>query len=56
LVNGKPAEVVGAVGLPGAVDGYQVNFRLPADTSKGPASIQVNSAWIAGGPVKITVQ
>jgi uncharacterized protein (TIGR03437 family) len=25
-VNGKSAEVLGAVGLPGAVDGYQVNF------------------------------
>jgi uncharacterized protein (TIGR03437 family) len=56
LVNGKSAEVVGAVGLPGAVDGYQVNFRVPSDTSKGPASIQVNSAWIAGAPVTITVQ
>jgi len=31
-VNGKPAEVLGAVGLPGAVDGYQVNFRVPPDT------------------------
>src|SRR5690348_15890971 len=25
-VNGKPAEVLRAVGYPGAVDGYQVNF------------------------------
>jgi hypothetical protein len=56
LVNGKTAEVVGAVGLPGAVDGYQVNFRVPPDTSKGPATVQVNSAWIAGAPVSITVQ
>jgi uncharacterized protein (TIGR03437 family) len=33
-VNGKAAEVVGAVGYPGAVDGYQVNFRVPSDTTK----------------------
>lgn len=32
--NGKPAEVLGAVGLPGVVDGYQVNFRMPADPSR----------------------
>jgi uncharacterized protein (TIGR03437 family) len=28
-VNGKSAEVLAAVGYPGAVDGYQVNFRVP---------------------------
>jgi hypothetical protein len=56
LVNGKSAEVVGAVGLPAAVDGYQVNFRLPPDTGKGPATIQVNSAWIASALFTITVQ
>jgi hypothetical protein len=56
VVNGKSAEVLGAVGFPGAVDGYQVNFRVPPDTAKGPATIQVNAAWIAGGPVSIAVQ
>jgi uncharacterized protein (TIGR03437 family) len=56
LVNGKAAEVLSAVGYPGAVDGYQVNFRLPPDAAKGPASIQVSAAWIAGAPVSITVQ
>jgi uncharacterized protein (TIGR03437 family) len=55
-VSGKPAEVLGAVGYPGSVDSYQVNFRLPADTPKGTASIQVIAAWIAGPPVSITVQ
>jgi hypothetical protein len=34
-VNGKPTEVLGAVGLPGAVEGYQVNFRVPPETGKG---------------------
>jgi uncharacterized protein (TIGR03437 family) len=40
-VNGKSAEVQSAVGFPGAVDGYQVNFRVPSDTGKGVATIQV---------------
>ena len=55
-VNGKAAEVLGAVGLPGAVDGYQVNFRMPPDTAKGSASIQVSAAWISGAAVNIPVQ
>jgi hypothetical protein len=55
-VNGKPAEVLGAVGYPGAVDGYQVNFRVPPDTAKGTAAIQVSVAWIAGASVNISVQ
>jgi uncharacterized protein (TIGR03437 family) len=55
-VNGKPAEVLGAVGLPGAVDGYQVNFRVPPDIGKGPATIQVSAAWLAGAPVNVPVQ
>src|ERR1700693_696819 len=55
-VNGKAAEVLSAVGFPGAVDGYQVNFRVPPDTAKGPASIQVSAAWIAGPAVGIAVQ
>jgi uncharacterized protein (TIGR03437 family) len=55
-VNGKAAEVLSAVGFPAAVDGYQVNFRMPPDTAKGPASIQVTAAWIAGPAVGIAVQ
>ena len=47
-VNGKAAGVLAAVGFPGAVDGYQVNFRVPPDTANGPASIQVSAAWIQG--------
>ena len=45
-----------AVGYPGAVDGYQVNFRVPADTAKGMVSIQVIAAWIEGTSVNIPVQ
>ena len=56
IVNGKAAEVLSAVGYPGAVDAYQVNFRMPPDTGKGPASIQISAAWISGAPVTIPVR
>jgi uncharacterized protein (TIGR03437 family) len=56
IVNGKSAEVLGAVGYPGAVDRYQVNFSMPADTATGVATIQVIAAWISGSPVSIAVQ
>ncbi|MBL8214557.1 MAG: hypothetical protein JNK87_27795 [Bryobacterales bacterium] len=55
-VNGKAAEVISAVGYPGAIDAYQVNFRIPTDTAKGAVSIQVSAAWVAGAPVSIPVQ
>jgi uncharacterized protein (TIGR03437 family) len=55
-VNGAPAEVLAAVGYPGAVDSYQVNFRVPPNTAKGTAAIQVSAAWIAGTPVSIAIQ
>lgn len=55
-VNGKSAELLGAVGYPGGVDGYQVNFRMPSDTAKGSAAIQITAAWIAGMIVNIPVQ
>ena len=55
-VNGKSAEVLGAVGYPGSSEGYQVNFRMPPDAAKGAAIIQVSAAWISGAPVNITVQ
>lgn len=55
-VNGRPAEVLAAVGLPGAVDGYQVNFRVPPDAARGPATIQVRAAWIAGPSVTVAIQ
>jgi uncharacterized protein (TIGR03437 family) len=55
-VNGKAAEVIAAVGYPGAVDAYQVNFRVPPDTARGPATIQVTAAWVSGTPVSIPMQ
>lgn len=54
--SGKPAEVLAAVGYPGSADGYQINFRVPWDTAKGLATIQVSAAWIASTSVSIAVQ
>jgi len=48
--------VLGAYGLPGAVDGYQVNFRLPAGTAKGSAAIELSAGEVAGKPVNVIVQ
>lgn len=55
-VNGETAEVLAAVGYPGAVDGYQVNFQVPADAAKGVGSVQVTAAWITGPAANITIQ
>ena len=56
LVNGEAAEVLGAVGYPGAVDAYQVNFQVPADSAKGAVSVQVVAAWIPSPAVTIVIQ
>jgi hypothetical protein len=45
-VNGKFADVISAVLSPGTADRYEVKFRLPSDTEKGTATIQVTAAWI----------
>jgi uncharacterized protein (TIGR03437 family) len=55
-VNGNPAEVLYAGGYPGAVDRYQVNFKVPDGTAAGLAAVQLTSAWITGPEVKIAVQ
>jgi uncharacterized protein (TIGR03437 family) len=55
-VNGRAAEVIGAVGYPGAADAYQVNFRVPSDTEAGAATLRLRVAWIAGAEVRIPVQ
>jgi hypothetical protein len=55
-VSGTNSEVLAAVDYPGTVDGYQVNFRVPSDASKGTATVQVSAAWIVGPPVSILIQ
>jgi uncharacterized protein (TIGR03437 family) len=55
-VNGRPADVIAAVGFPGQVDTYQVNVRIPAGTATGTARLQLTAAWIAGPAVSIPIQ
>lgn len=55
-MNGKTSKVISAVGFPGAVDGYQVNFQVPPDTPGGLAAVQLSVAWIAGSTVSVAVQ
>lgn len=56
MVNGNSAEVLAAVGYPGSVDGYQVNFRVPDGMSPGMAILQVIAAWIPSSAVSIAIQ
>jgi hypothetical protein len=56
LVNGNAGDVLYAGGYPGAVDGYQVNFRVPDGTAQGQASLQLSSAWVTGATVTIPIQ
>ena len=55
-VNGRPADVIGAVGFPGQVDTYQINVRVPPGTASGTARLQLSAAWIAGPAVSIPIQ
>jgi hypothetical protein len=55
-VNGQTAEVINAVGWPGLVDTYRLDFRVPDGTATGMAAIQLTAAWIAGSPVNIPIQ
>jgi len=56
LVNAKARDVLYAGGYPNTVDSFQVNFRIPDDTSTHLAVIQLRAAWIAGTEVRIPVQ
>lgn len=55
-VNGQSAEVINAIGWPGLVDTYRVDFRVPDGTVAGRASIQLTAAWISGRAVEIPIQ
>jgi uncharacterized protein (TIGR03437 family) len=56
MVNGMSSEVLSATGYPGAVDVYQINFRVPPSTPTGTASVSVSAAWITGAAVRVAVR
>jgi len=55
-VNGQEAEVLNKIGWPGETDIYRVDFRMPAGTSSGTASVQIAAAWIPGSAVAVPVR
>lgn len=55
-VNGKAAEVIYAGGYPGAIDRYQVNFRVPDDMAPGVATLRLTSGFIPGSDVTIPIR
>ncbi len=54
-VNGIEAQILSAAGVPNAVNGYQVNFQMPA-TAGGFLPVQLTAAWIESAPVHIRAQ
>jgi len=55
-LNGTAVSTVQAVGYPGSVDGYQVNFQVPSASQSGNTVVQLSAAWIPSAPVTIPVQ
>jgi hypothetical protein len=55
-VNGQPAQVLNAIGWPGAVDTYRVDFRLSDRTAGTTAAIQITAGFISSISVNIPVQ
>lgn len=55
-VNGQAAQVINAIGWPGLVDTYRVDFQVPGAVSSGTATVQLTAAWMSGSPVSIPIQ
>jgi uncharacterized protein (TIGR03437 family) len=56
LVNGKPLPATNQIGVPGTMDTYRVDFRVPDDTVAGAARVQISAAWVTGAAVPIPVR
>ncbi len=55
-INQQPAQIFNAVGWPGLVDIYRIDFQIPAGTSSGQASVQISIAWMNGPAVSIPIE
>src|SRR5207248_9797203 len=55
-INGRPATVLSAIGVPGVIDGYQVDVQVPSDAPRGIATVQLTAAWIQGPAVNLPIQ
>ena len=55
-VNGVAVEAINAIGWPGLVNTYRVDFRVPVGTASGPIAVQLSAAWITGSAVHVPLQ
>ena len=55
-VDGIAAEVISAFGVPGSVDTYEIQVRVPPGTDRGQASVQITAAWVRGPAVTIPIR
>ena len=56
LVDGKASPPINQLGVPGMVDTYRVDFRVPDGIAAGTISIQLSAAWVKGAAVRIAVR
>jgi uncharacterized protein (TIGR03437 family) len=55
LINGVKSTVIFAGGEPGAVDVYEVDFRVPSTASSGLADVQILAGFIRGTEFRIPI-
>jgi hypothetical protein len=55
IVGGHSAVVATAQGWPGLADTYQLVFTMPDVGASGNTTIQLVTAWVAGGTVKVAL-
>ena len=56
LVDGKAAPAINQLGLPGTIETYRVDFRVPDETAPGTVPIQLSAAWIKSEEVRIAIK
>jgi uncharacterized protein (TIGR03437 family) len=55
-VGGRVTEVRNAIGWPGMVNQYRVDFQVPDGTPPGGATVAIRAAWVTGPEVQIPVR
>ncbi len=56
IIGGRAVDAFNALGWPGEVDVYRVDFRVPDGTAPGMVDVQLRVGGIAGPTVKIPVR
>jgi len=55
-VNGRMADVVTKIGWPDLVNTYRVDFRVPPETRRGKARVEMSAAGVKGQAIEIPVR